>query len=146
MIKKILAFFWALLFYIFLFPITMLIIVIGPLMTYLDLLEVYKYEAPRISLGLPALCFLGIILFLSMKYSSLKWIYKKFPVLLPFLQMCFISLFAMEIGLQFANLWADKLVYGKGIAIGLSVLSIILGRMFLSYWYYKYPISHKVFR
>lgn len=144
--KKILTFFWALLFYIFLFPVTVLIIVFGPLMTFWDLMDVYKYEAPRLALGLAVLCFLGFILFLSMKYSSLKWIYKKFPVLLPFFQMCFISLFAMQVGLEFANLWADKLVYGKGIAIGLSVLSILIGRVFLSYWYYKYPISHKLFR
>ncbi|MCA1054204.1 hypothetical protein LCM10_04330 [Rossellomorea aquimaris] len=144
--KKIIKIAWALFYYIFLFPVTAFIIVFGPLMTFLDLLDVYKLEAPRLGLGLGMIAFMGFILFLSMKYHSLNWIYRKFPVLLPFFQMCFVSLIAMDLSLTFANLWADRMVIGKAVAIGLSLLTILLGRSFLSYWYYKYPISFKMVR
>jgi hypothetical protein len=144
--KKIMKLLWSLFFHIFLFPVTALIIVFGPLMTFLDLLDVYKLEAPRLGMGLGVIAFLGFILFLSMKYHSLNWIYRKFPVLLPFFQMCFVSFIVMDLSLTFANLWADRLVIGKAVAIGLSVLTILLGRAFLSYWYFKYPISYKMVR
>ncbi|WP_102261186.1 hypothetical protein [Mesobacillus jeotgali] len=144
--KKIIKFLWALFFYIFLFPVTILVIVFGPLMTFLDLLDVYKLEAPRLGMGLGVIAFLGFILFLSMKYHSLSWIYRKFPVLLPFFQMCFVSFIVMDLSLTFANLWADRMIIGKTVAIGLSVLTILIGRAFLSYWYYKYPISYKMVR
>jgi hypothetical protein len=142
--KKIIKFLWSLFFYIILFPITVLVIVFGPLMTFFDLLDVYKLGAPRLGLGLGGIALLGFLLFLSMKYHS--WLYRKFPVLLPFFQMCFVSFIVMELSLTFANLWADKMMIGKTVAIVLSVLSILLGRAFLSYWYYKYPISYKMVR
>ncbi|WP_079504955.1 hypothetical protein [Mesobacillus jeotgali] len=144
--KKIFNFLWALVFYVLLFPFTILVIVFGPLMTFLDLIDVYKLEAPRLGFGLGAIAFLGFILFLSMRYPSLNWLYRKFPVLLPFFQMCFVSFIVMDLSLAFANLWADRMIIGKTVAIGLSVLSILIGRAFLSYWYYKYPISYKMVR
>jgi hypothetical protein len=64
--------------------------------------------------------------------------------LIPLLQMFFITLIGIELAIFFANLWADKLVYGKGMAISLSILSILIVRVYLSYWYSKYPISYKV--
>ncbi|MEI5905546.1 hypothetical protein WAK64_00515 [Bacillus spongiae] len=143
--KKIIKFLWSLLFYILPFPFTVFIIVFAPLMS-LYLLEVYKLEAPRLGIGFNVIALLGFILFLSMKYYSLNWIYRKFPVLLPFFQMCFVALIVIDLSLMFANLWADGMVIGKAVAIGLSVLTILLGRAFLSYWYFKYPISNKMVR
>ncbi|MEI5905867.1 hypothetical protein WAK64_02145 [Bacillus spongiae] len=146
--KKIFLFFAGL----FLFGLILYIVValvFGPLITFLDLLDVYKLEAPRLGMGmgLEGIAFFGFILFISMKSRELKLeIYGKIPVLLPFFQMCFVSLIVMELSLTFANLWADRMVIGKAVAIGLSVLTILLGRAFLSYWYYKYPISYKMMR
>ncbi|MDQ6598113.1 hypothetical protein [Bacillus salipaludis] len=142
--KKLISLLFAFLFYIILFPFTALILILGPIITVSDLSNVFKYEVPKLAFGLPALVLLGFILFLSMKVSSLKWIYKKFPVLLPFLQMGYLSFLALQIGLEFANLWADNNAYPKGVAIVLALLSFVVGRIFLSYWYYKYPISYKI--
>ena len=121
-----------------------LLLIFGPMMTFSDLSNVFKYDAPRLALGLPVLVILGFILFLSMKVPSIKWIYKKFPVLLPFLQMGYLALFALQVGLEFANLWADNNVYSKTVGLVLAILSFVVGRIFLSYWYYKYPISYKI--
>ncbi|WP_114571936.1 hypothetical protein [Exiguobacterium flavidum] len=144
--KKIIRILWALFFYVLLFPVSILMIVIGPLMSFTDMLDVYKLGAPRLDLGLSIIAIVGFILFLSMKYSSLNWIYRKFPVLLPFFQMCFLSFIIMQISLMFANLWADDMLIGKTVAMGLTILTIVIGRVFLSYWYYKYPISYKMMR
>ncbi|MCQ6281303.1 hypothetical protein [Bacillus sp. EB600] len=142
--KRLIRLLFAGLFYIFLFPVTVFLVIFGPIMSFSDLSDVFKYQAPRLALSLPVLVFLGFVLFLSMKVNSLKWIYKKFPVLLPFLQMCFLSLFALQVGLEFANLWADNNFYPKSAAIVLAILSFAIGRLFMSYWYYKYPISYKI--
>lgn len=142
--KKWITLLFASLFYIILFPTTAFLVIFGPLVTFSDLSDVFKYDAPRTAFGLLALVFIGGILFLSMKIPSIKWIYKKFPVLLPFLQMCYLTLFALQVGLEFANLWADNNVYPKMVALVLTILSFVVGRIFLSYWYYKYPISYKI--
>ncbi|MDR6121319.1 hypothetical protein QFZ87_000916 [Bacillus sp. SLBN-46] len=144
--RKLLTILFAGLFYIFLFPITVLILMFGPIMSLNDLLDIFKYESPRLALGLAVIVLFGFILFISMRVNSLKWIYRKFPVLLPFLQMCFITFFALQLGVEFANLWADKMMYSKGIAAFLAIFTFVLGRLFLSYWYYKYPISYKIYK
>jgi hypothetical protein len=63
---------------------------------------------------------------------------------MPLLQMFFITLVGIEVAIFFANLWADKLLISEGFAILLTVLSIVIVRLYLSYWYWKYPISYKV--
>ena len=130
--------------YYLLYPFILLIIIIGPLMDYDYLTEVYKLEAPRSALGIGMISFLGFFLFLSYKYQRLGWLYRKIPVFLPFLQMCFVMLVGLELALFFANLWADQQMFNKGVAITLSIISIVLARVYLSYWYAKYPISYKV--
>jgi hypothetical protein len=142
--KKLITLLFAIPFYIFLFPITALVIIIGPLVTISDLSDVFKYSVPKLPLTFPGLFLIGFILFLSMKVDTLKWIYKKFPVLLPTVQMGFLMLFALQVGLEFSNLWADNNVYPREIALVLALLSFVVGRIFLSYWYYKYPISYKI--
>ena len=130
--------------YYFLFPFVLIIIVFGPLMEFDVLMEVYQLGAPRLDLGIGVTCFIGFLLFLSFRYSRLAWLYHKYPVLIPFFQMCFVMLVGIEIALFFANLWADTQIISRGVAVTLSVISIILVRAYLSYWYYKYPISYKV--
>lgn len=141
--RKIFAIASALLYYC-LFPCILIIVVFGPLMELDVLMEIYKYDAPRLALGIGVTWFVGLLLFLSFKYRRLEWLYRKFPVLIPFLQMCFIMLVGIEVALFFANLWADSQIISKGLSITLSIISIVLARVYLSYWYYKYPISYKV--
>jgi hypothetical protein len=126
------------------YPFVLIIVLLGPLMEFPVLLEIFRLESPRAGLTLGALGFIGLLLFLSYKYPRLGWLNRKFPVLMPLLQMFFITLAGIELAIFFANLWADKFVYGKGTAIALSIISLILVRVYLSYWYSKYPISYKV--
>jgi hypothetical protein len=140
---KFFAIIGAIAYYLF-YPFVLIFILFGPLMEFPILLEIYRIEAPRAGITLGLLSFIGILLFLSYKYPRLGWFYRKFPVMMPLLQMFYITLVGIEVAIFFANLWADKLLLGKGVAIGLSVLSIIIVRFYLSYWYGKYPISSKV--
>lgn len=142
--KKLIGLLFTILFYIFLYPITVLILIFGPIMTISDIFDIFKYNAPQMPLTLTGVCILGFILYLSMRVNSLRWIYKRIPVLLPCLQMGFIALFSLQVGLELANLWADNEVYSKGVAAVLALIAFVAGRAFLSYWYYKYPISYKV--
>lgn len=141
--RKILSLLGTILYYC-IFPFTLLVVIIGPLMEFEVLMEVYQLGAPRLAFGIGVTCFFGFLLFLSFRYSRLAWLYRRYPVLIPFLQMCFVMLFGIELALFFANLWADTQIISKGVAITLSVFSIVLVRVYLSYWYYKYPISYKV--
>ena len=131
-------------FYYCFFPCVLIIVIFGPLMEFDILMEIYQLGAPRLDFGIGVTCFIGFLLFLSFRYTRLAWLYQKFPVLIPFLQMCFVMLVGIEVALFFANLWADTQIISKGVAVTLSVISIILVRAYLSYWYYKYPISYKV--
>jgi len=106
--------------------------------------EIYKLESPRGGLTLWAMTFLGFLLFLSYRYPRLGWLYRRYPVLIPLLQMFFVTLVGIEAAIFFANLWADKQLIGKGTSIVLSIISILVVRVYLSYWYSKYPISYKV--
>jgi len=126
------------------YPFVLIFVLLGPIMEFPVLLEIFRLGSPREGLTLGLLGFIGTLLFLSYRYPRLGWLYKKFPVLVPLLQMFFITLVGIELAIFFANLWADKLVYGKQIAIALSILSLLIVRIYLSYWYSKYPISYKV--
>ena len=132
------------LFYYLLYPFVVLLIFFGPIMELPTLLEIYQNDAPRLGMPLGMLAFMGFLLLLSYRIHRLGWLYRKLPVTMPLLQMCFISLVGVEIGISFANLWADQQLISKGIAILLSIISFVMARLYLSYWYYKYPISYKV--
>ena len=140
---KLLAIFGAFAYYIC-YPFVLLFVLFGPIMEFPVLLEIFRLGSPREGLTLGLLSFIGVLLFLSYRYTRLGWLYRKFPVMIPLLQMFFITLIGIELAIFFANLWADKLVYGKQIAIALSILSLLIVRIYLSYWYSKYPISYKV--
>jgi hypothetical protein len=126
------------------YPFVLLIVLIGPLMEFPVLLEIFRLETPRDGLTIGVLGFIGILLFLSYRFPRLGWLNRRFPVLIPLLQMFFITLIGIEMAIFFANLWADQLLYGKGMAIVLSILCMVIVRFYLSYWYSKYPISYKV--
>jgi len=140
---KLLAIFGAIAYYLC-YPFVLLFVLFGPIMEFPVLLEIFRLGSPREGLTLGLLSFIGVLLFLSYRYPRLGWLYRKFPVMIPLLQMFFITLIGIELAIFFANLWADKLVYGKQIAIALSILSLLIVRIYLSYWYSKYPISYKV--
>lgn len=141
---KLFSILWAVVYYVLFYPIVLILVLFGPLMEFPVLLEIYRLGAPRQGLTLGVMGVIGLLLFLSYKFPRLGWLYRKFPVMMPLLQMFFITLAGIELAIFFANLWADKLIYGKGPAIVLSVVSIALVRIYLSYWYSKYPISYKV--
>lgn len=130
--------------YYLLYPFIALLILFGPIMELPTLIEIYQTNAPRIGMPLGMLAFIGFLLVLSYRIPRLGWLYRKLPVTMPLLQICFITLAGVEIGIFFANLWADQQQISKGLAIVLSILSFVLTRLYLSYWYYKYPISYKV--
>ena len=140
---KLFAILGAIAYYLF-YPLLLIIIIFGPMMEMDVLLEIYDLDSPRGGLTLGLMAFLGILLFLSYKYPRLGWLNRRFPVLMPLLQMFFITLVGIELAIFFANLWADKQLFSRGIAIFLSTISIIMVRLYLSYWYSKYPISYKV--
>ena len=140
---KLFAIFGAIAYYLC-YPFVLLFVLFGPVMEFPVLLEIFRLGSPREGLTLDLLGCIGVLLFLSYRYPRLGWLYKRFPVLVPLLQMFFITLIGIELAIFFANLWADKQVYGKQIAIALSILSIMIVRVYLSYWYSKYPISYKV--
>jgi hypothetical protein len=126
------------------YPFLLIMILLGPIIEFPVLMEIYKLETPRAGMTLSVISLIGILLFLSYRYPRLGWLYRKFPVLIPLLQMFFITLTGIELAIFFANLWADKLLYSKGVAIFLSIVSVMIVRFYLSYWYSKYPISFKV--
>lgn len=140
---KLFAILGAIAYYLF-YPLLLIMIIFGPIMEFPILLEIYQLGSPRGGLSLGLVAFFGILLFLSYKYPRLGWLNRRFPVLMPLLQMFFITLVGIEMAIFFANLWADKLFYGKEIAILLSTISILIVRVYLSYWYSKYPLSYKV--
>jgi hypothetical protein len=81
------------------------------------------------------------MLYLSMRVKRLRGIYNWCPVLLPAFQMAFIMLTATSVALVIMNLWADDLLFPKAVAIAGAAICLLAGRAFMSYWYYKYPIS-----
>ncbi len=137
---------WGIFFNVILFPMCLFLVVFGPFVMFTDLLDIYKLGAPRSGMSFGVIWLIGLVLYLSMRFESMNWLYRKFPVSLPLVQMCFISLLALEVSITCANLWADKMLYGKGIAIFLSVVFFLAGRAFLSYWYYKYPVSYQALK
>lgn len=128
------------------FLIIILLLVFLPGFNLSDMLDVAKYGAPR--QALPFIILFGIsgMLYLSMRLQSLRSIYLRYPVLMPALQMGFIMTAVTNISLMIMNLWADNLVISKTVAITGAIFVILLGRVFISYWYYKYPVSLKMRR
>jgi hypothetical protein len=119
-------------------------IVVGPILFFSESIEVYKLGVPRIDVPPGIICFIGIILYASMTIPGVRYIYEKVPILIPFFQMCFLMFAATGLGLFFLNGWADRLMFPKAVALFLTVATYLIVRLFMSYWYYKYPISFKV--
>lgn len=125
--------------------LTMLILLLSPIMTFTDIVAVHQHGAPKTNM-LTFLFFISFILYLSMRIQSFRRIYQKIPVLWPLSQILFIGTTGLSFGLFFMNLWAENEVISKTVAIILTIISFLLARVFMSYWYRKYPISVKMFK
>ncbi|GED54130.1 hypothetical protein EDM54_07965 [Brevibacillus borstelensis] len=131
---------FAVCFYLLLLP-CVLILVTMPLFSILDMIEVANYEAPRLGYPLIVLGVIGGLLFASVRVGALRTLYRKYPVLLPFLHIAYFMAIGTSAGLEVMNQWADSLLFPKWLAIGGAVVIVLVTRVFLSYWYCKYPIS-----
>jgi hypothetical protein len=119
-------------------------LVVGPILFFSESIEVYKLGVPRIDVPPGIIIFIGIVLYASMAIPGFRYIYEKIPVLIPFFQMCFLMFTATGLGLFFLNGWADRLMFPKTVALFLTIATYALIRLYMSFWYYKYPISFKV--
>src|SRR4051812_45551456 len=84
------------------YPFVLIFVLLGPIMEFPVLLEIFRLGSPREGLTLGLLGFIGTLLFLSYRYPRLGWLNKKFPVLMPLLQMFFITLVGIELAIFFA--------------------------------------------
>ncbi|WLR43405.1 hypothetical protein LC087_04290 [Bacillus carboniphilus] len=132
--------------FLLLYILFFLVLLFSPFMSLADIIAVIEHEAPKENYYFALLFVISLILYLSMRVSLFRKIYLKMPVLWPLSQMVFIMLVGLSFGLFFMNLWAENAIISKTIAISLTVISILLVRVFMSYWYKKYPISVKMFK
>ncbi|MEK3916339.1 hypothetical protein [Paenibacillus sp. FSL H7-0331] len=118
----------------------------GPLYIIYASIKVLVLEVPASNFPYGVLLFLGVILYGSMMIPKIRSLYDELPVLIPFLQMCFLMLIASIIGFYILNAWADNQTYAKAEAVLLTVTTFVLMRLFMSYWYYSFPISTLITR
>ncbi|MBM4764860.1 hypothetical protein [Bacillus sp. B15-48] len=121
-------------------------LVFSPFMAVSEIAAIINYEAPKDNVYFVLLFFISLIMYLSVRIQSFRKIYERYPVLWPLSQMIFISLVGLAFGMFFMNLWAENEVISKPVAIILTMISFVLARVFMSYWYEKYPISTKMFK
>ncbi|OLO37924.1 hypothetical protein BTR23_13395 [Alkalihalophilus pseudofirmus] len=145
MVKQIISAVLAL-FFLPIFFLIFLFLLFAPLMAFFDIKSVIEHGVPKYNIYFVALFLISFTLYLSVRVRSFRKIYEFIPVLWPLSTMLFITTMGLAFGLLFMNLWAENEVISKGIAIFLSIFSFILVRMFMSYWYKKYPISVKMFK
>lgn len=124
----------------------LLLLLFGPLMSFSEILAVIKYEVPKDNIYLTILFLISFTLYISVRIRLFRKIYEKIPVLWPLSQMLFIVTMGLSIGLFFMNLWAENEVISKSAAIALAIISFLVARVFMSYWYGKRPISVKMFK
>lgn len=132
--------------YIPLYLLVLIMLLFTPVMSFSDLLAVAKYEVPKDNPYFILLFIISFILYLSVRIQLFRKLYQKIPVLWPLTQMLFIVTIGLAVGLFFMNMWAENEVISRGMAIILSVISFLLARAFMAYWYWKYPISVKMFK
>ncbi|RAP74366.1 hypothetical protein [Paenibacillus montanisoli] len=144
MIKKIIQFI-LLVAFTPIFCIALLFLLISPIMAVSEIIAIIQHEAPKENVYFIFLIMISLTLYLSMRVSAFRKIYGKFPVLWPLSQMLFISLTGLAFGVFFMNLWAENEIISKPIAIIFMIVSLIVARLFMSYWYRKNPISTKMF-
>ncbi|GAF64873.1 hypothetical protein BTS2_1769 [Bacillus sp. TS-2] len=85
--------------------------------------------------------FCSLILFISISVRRYHWIYEKFPILWPALQMGLFMFIAFGLGATFINAWAENNIPTKSLALFLSLFSFLVARALMSYWFYRYPAA-----
>lgn len=127
-----------------LMALTILLLIFLPLIHIDYIRDVIKLDSPREATPIIVLFVLSSLIYFSLRVKVFRKIYHWFPFLLPVLQIAFIMTVSTDIGLMFMNLWADHGVISKGLAITGTILSVIAGRAYMSYWYYKYPVKFHI--
>ncbi|MFF2481044.1 hypothetical protein [Paenibacillus sp. NPDC058071] len=112
------------------------------LSAYSDLKSVLDYEVPKASMmfmtGLTA-----VLLYLAMKNRFLGIPYRKITFLLPLLQMVVYTNLGIHLAMFFLNKWAEQEPYSKTWAIVLAISSIIVIRLLMSLFYWKFPVHRQ---
>ncbi len=145
MVKKIIGLLFLIAF-LPIFLIILLLLLLAPITAFFDIKGVIDHGVPASNVYFIMLFLISFTLYLSVRVRVFKKIYEKIPVLWPLSQMLFITIIGLAFGLMFMNLWAENEVFSKTVAVALTVLSFLVARVFLSYWYKKYPISVKMFK
>lgn len=116
-------------------------IIISPFMAISDIRSMLTYETPQASIYLFMIGAGGFILYLSLRLEGGRWIYQKWPILWPVLQMAFFMLIGTGLAATFLNSWAENNFPSKGLAITLGIISFIGARVLMSYWFYRHPAA-----
>lgn len=145
MIKRIIHFILFICFLPF-FLMVFLILLFSPFMAVSEMRAVFEHGVPKSNMYFILLFMISFILYLSMRIKAFRKIYDKIPVLWPLSQMLFITLAGLAFGLLFMNLWAENALIPKVIAVILAIISFLLVRTFMSYWFSKYPVSVKMYK
>jgi hypothetical protein len=129
-----------------LFPFVLLIVFFAPMMCLSEGLHMLSSGAPANVFPLAGVGLIGMYLFMSMRWQRMRILYSKIPVLLPGLQIAFIMFALLDTADIVIQAWADHEAFPKSAVMILSAILLVLGRLYLSYWYAKHPISSKVRR
>ncbi|MEK3916340.1 hypothetical protein [Paenibacillus sp. FSL H7-0331] len=121
-------------------------VIFGPLYFIFVSIKVFVLEVPLANFTFNILFLIGILFYASMVIPKIRTIYDGLPVLIPFFQMCFLMLIASVFGLEFLNSWADNQMLSKAGAVLSAIITYVLIRLLMSYWYYKFPISSMITR
>ncbi|MEC2072571.1 hypothetical protein [Alkalihalophilus marmarensis] len=129
-----------LVFYPFFFFIAVSIL-IGPFLAIDDIRTMLQYGTPTGSVYLFMIGLCSFFLYLSIRIETLSWIYTKWPILWPILQMGLFMLIGLGLGATFLNSWAEHNFPSKGFAIFLAIISFIGVRVLMSWWFHRHPAS-----
>lgn len=117
-----------------------------PFITLQEISQVIAYEVPAANSPFTVHAVFSFWFYLALRVPFLYRIYSKIPVLIPLLQMLLLTSVVLNTGLAFLNGWADQALYSKTTAIILMILSVISGRVLMSWWYTKNPLSESINR
>ncbi|MCK0472825.1 hypothetical protein [Halalkalibacter sp. APA_J-10(15)] len=124
-----------------LFFFAVICLVLGPFMAIDDIRATLQYGTPHGAYYLFMIGFCSFFLYLSIRIETLQWIYYKLPILWPVLQMCLFMLMATGLGATFLHHWAEHNFPSKGVAITLAIVSFVVVRIVMSWWFARHPAS-----
>ncbi len=114
-----------------------------PIMSYEDAMNILKYEIPDIQVNFMIISFVSLLAFIATRSRFLGKPYRKITILLPLLHMCIYTGIAINAGIVFLNKWADEGLYSKGMAIALALTTFVVLRLLMSLLYWKVPIVQR---